>query len=167
MDFTYMRMAALTGSNTAEVPYIQADHGGLRLQICRIGQFHLLVNTDGCKAAGSHFNPFDNNHGGPDDSTRHVGDLGNIVTPEGAPTTRIDMTDDIISLFDVAPENILGRTLVIHQGEDDMGDGGEVDSVTTGNAGGRVACGIVEEVQSRYLVQSEEGVIKFTSLFRN
>ena len=104
--------------------------------------------TDGCKAAGSHFNPFDNTHGGPSDTTRHVGDLGNIVTPEGAGTTNIDMTDGIISLFDAVPENILGRTLVIHQGEDDLGDGGDEGSSKTGNAGSRVACGIVEEILS-------------------
>ena len=100
--------------------------------------------TDGCKAAGGHFNPFSRSHGGPDDDARHVGDLGNIITPEGAETTTVDIVDDIITLFDGSEENIASRTLVIHEGEDDLGDGGTPDSGTTGNAGGRVACGIVE-----------------------
>ena len=94
-------------------------------------------------AAGGHFNPFDLTHGGPGDVTRHVGDLGNIVTAEGESATSIDIVDEVITLFD-ATEGIIGRTLVIHEGEDDLGDGGTPDSGTTGNAGGRVACGIVE-----------------------
>ncbi|KAK6009580.1 copper/zinc superoxide dismutase, partial [Ostertagia ostertagi] len=36
---------------------------------------------DGCVAAGGHFNPHKMMHGAPDDSNRHVGDLGNIETP--------------------------------------------------------------------------------------
>ena len=70
--------------------------------------------------------------------------MGNIFTPEGAETTTIDIVDDIITLFDGSVENIVSRTLVIHEGEDDLGDGGDEGSSKTGNAGSRVACGIVE-----------------------
>ena len=98
-------------------------------------------------AAGGHFNPLNRTHGGPDDFIRHVGDLGNIITPDGETSTPIDIVDDIITLFE-ATENIVGRTLVIHEGEGDLGDGGTPDSSTTGNAGGRVACGIVQSASS-------------------
>lgn len=33
--------------------------------------------------------------------------------------------------------------LVIHADEDDLGDGGHELSKTTGNAGGRLACGVI------------------------
>ena len=48
-------------------------------------------------------------------------------------------------LFELGPrENIMGRTLVLHEKEDDLGDGGRAASLKTGDAGGRVGCGIVE-----------------------
>lgn len=33
------------------------------------------------------------------------------------------------------------RTVVVHDGTDDLGKGGHADSKKTGNAGGRPACG--------------------------
>ena len=38
----------------------------------------------------------------------------------------------------------MGRTLVLHEKEDDLGDGGRAASLKTGDAGGRVGCGVVE-----------------------
>ena len=96
--------------------------------------------TDGCKAAGGHFNPFNEVHGGPTDPNRHVGDLGNIVTAAGASSTFVDVTNNLITLFD-GTANIVDRMLVIHAGEDDF-------SGASGNAGSRVACGIVELTSS-------------------
>merc|ERR1719219_540243 len=110
---------------------------------------HEIGSTDeGCTAAGGHFNPLNRTHGSPTDADRHVGDLGNVRTPEGESITPIDIADSIITLSSDATENIVGRTLVIHEGEDDLGDGGTPDSGTTGNAGGRVACGIVQSASS-------------------
>ncbi|GJQ71553.1 hypothetical protein Trydic_g11261 [Trypoxylus dichotomus] len=97
--------------------------------------------SDGCTSTGSHFNPFNKSHGAPEDDNRHVGDLGNIVADEKG-VAKIQITDKIISLRS-GETNILGRAIVVHSGEDDLGKGGHDDSLTTGHAGGRVACGII------------------------
>lgn len=41
------------------------------------------------------------------------------------------------------PNTIAGRAIVVHEGEDDLGQGGDEGSMTTGNAGGRLVCGII------------------------
>ncbi|XP_072398744.1 superoxide dismutase [Cu-Zn]-like isoform X2 [Diabrotica undecimpunctata] len=93
-----------------------------------------------CLAAGGHFNPFDKHHGGPDDADRHVGDLGNIEADKNG-VALIDFHDNKIS-FD-GKTSIYGRSVVVHEKVDDLGKGGHPDSLKTGNAGGRLACGVV------------------------
>ena len=43
----------------------------------------------------------------------------------------------------VGPRSIIGRALVIHAGQDDLGEGKDPESLKTGNAGGRVACAVI------------------------
>jgi Cu-Zn family superoxide dismutase len=97
-------------------------------------------NTNGCASAGAHFNPFGKTHGGPTDEERHVGDLGN-VTAGGDGVAHVAITDKLISL--TGPQSIIGRTMVIHEAVDDLGKGGHETSKTTGNAGARLACGVI------------------------
>ncbi|XP_057370725.1 superoxide dismutase [Cu-Zn]-like isoform X2 [Daphnia carinata] len=96
--------------------------------------------TNGCMSAGPHFNPTAVEHGGPTDQVRHVGDLGNIVANEAGVAT-VDIKDSLLSLS--GANGIIGRTLVVHADPDDLGKGGHELSKVTGNAGARVACGIV------------------------
>lgn len=79
-------------------------------------------------------------HGSPEDKERHVGDLGNILSHCHG-VARIDIIDKVIDLR--GSNNIIGRAAVIHEGEDDLGKGKHPDSLTTGNAGARVACGVI------------------------
>ncbi|CAE6446083.1 unnamed protein product [Rhizoctonia solani] len=96
--------------------------------------------TGGCASAGAHFNPEQKNHGGPQATERHVGDLGNIEAGSGG-EAMVDIYDRIISFS--GNNSIIGRSLVIHDGEDDLGQGGFIDSLTTGHAGPRFACGTI------------------------
>ncbi|MCJ1258810.1 Superoxide dismutase [Cu-Zn] [Lignoscripta atroalba] len=95
-------------------------------------------NTNGCTSAGPHFNPFSKTHGAPDDEERHVGDLGNLKT-DGQGNAKGTITDKLIKL--IGPESVLGRTIVVHSGTDDLGKTSHEQSKLTGNAGLRPACG--------------------------
>jgi len=85
-------------------------------------------------SAGEHFNPTGNPHGAPTDAKRHEGDMGNVnATSDGNAT--IDYVDSHLH-FDGAP-SILGRGVIVHANPDDF------KTQPTGNAGGRVACGVI------------------------
>lgn len=99
--------------------------------------------SDGCRAAGGHFNPFNRKHGAPSDKERHVGDLGNIVAGYDG-VANVFIPDAVISLDPTSPAYISGLAIVIHAGADDLGRGGNEDSLKTGNAGGRSGCGIIQ-----------------------
>merc|ERR1712012_756295 len=96
---------------------------------------------------------------------RHVGDLGNIITyPSGfsaeglftsglltlqnpsAGMTSVKVVDNLITLESGAENDISGKAFVVHAGEDDLGMGGDEESLKTGNAGKRLACGIVKPI---------------------
>jgi len=97
-------------------------------------------NTNGCMSAGPHFNPFNKEHGGPKHEVRHAGDLGNVVA-DGSSVAKVEISDKKISLS--GNLSILGRTVVVHADPDDLGDGGHELSKSTGNAGARLACGVI------------------------
>lgn len=79
-------------------------------------------------------------HGAREAEVRHIGDLGNIEANElGIVDTTF--TDNVISL--AGKKSILGRGIVVHELVDDLGITGHPDSKKTGNAGGRVGCGVI------------------------
>jgi len=94
--------------------------------------------SKGCDSAGGHYNPDGVDHG--DLAEGHVGDLGNIEANEDGiarfkiVARRVDLSGD---------RSVVGRALVIHADEDDLGKGGDEESLKTGNAGERVACGVI------------------------
>jgi len=97
--------------------------------------------TDHCTSMCSHFNPYGEVHGGPTSKHRHVGDLGNLQTDRRG-HARYQMTDPVIRLHGTKC-NIVGRGLIIHADEDDLGLGANEASKKNGNAGDRIACAVI------------------------
>ena len=85
-------------------------------------------------SAGGHFNPGGHQHGAPDASERHVGDLGNLES-DGSGKARLDWTDKMMKLS--GKNSIIGYAVIVHEKADDL------KTQPTGDAGGRIACGVV------------------------
>ncbi|MCB1111108.1 MAG: superoxide dismutase family protein [Chlamydiales bacterium] len=85
-------------------------------------------------SAGGHYNPTDEMHGGPDSSVRHVGDLGNVIA-DSTGNAKYERVDTVISL--TGPDSIIGKSVIVHADADDY------VTQPTGNAGKRLACGVI------------------------
>ena len=96
--------------------------------------------TEGCKTAGPHFNPHGHTHGGPNEEVRHVGDLGNLHAGEDG-VAHFEIEDHLVHLY--GEHSVVGRSCICHADIDDLGKGGHELSKTTGNAGARLACGVI------------------------
>jgi len=97
--------------------------------------------SDNCNSGCSHFNPFNETHGGPNSNHRHAGDLGNIISKNNVAKGTI--VDNILSLDFNKKTCIIGRMMIVHEEKDDLGLGNNDESLKTGNAGKRLACGII------------------------
>ncbi|CAJ0578455.1 unnamed protein product, partial [Mesorhabditis spiculigera] len=106
---------------------------------------------DGCLATGAHYNPHKMTHGAPTDSNRHIGDLGNINAPASG-NLDIRVADTLASLN--GQFSILGRAVVVHEKADDLGKGQSDLSKTTGDAGSRLACGVIGIVEEEYVTST-------------
>ncbi|XP_042498971.1 superoxide dismutase [Cu-Zn], chloroplastic [Macadamia integrifolia] len=144
-------VAVLKGNSEVEgvVTLIQEDGGPTKVDVRVTGLtpgphgFHLHEfgdTTNGCISTGPHFNPNELTHGAPSDEIRHAGDLGNIVANADG-VAEVTIVDNQIPLS--GPNAVVGRAFVVHELEDDLGKGGHELSLSTGNAGGRLACGVV------------------------
>jgi Cu-Zn family superoxide dismutase len=99
--------------------------------------------TNQCKNCGSHFNPLGHFHGGTS-GERHLGDFGNISVDQNG-------IANINSLIEIPKgwnglelmNSFVGRSMVLHDKEDDLGKGINNESAITGNSGARIACGVI------------------------
>jgi Cu-Zn family superoxide dismutase len=117
----------VTASVTGLTP---GDHG-----------FHIHEKGD-CSApdassAGGHWNPTGHDHAGPDATHRHMGDFGNITADKSGKATYSRTFQDLS--FD-GPHSFLGKGVIVHRDPDDL------KTQPTGNAGPRVACGVIVEL---------------------
>jgi Cu-Zn family superoxide dismutase len=91
-------------------------------------------------SAGGHFNPDSKKHGLMAAAGHHAGDMPNLHIPADG-TLSVEVVNDSVTLEKGKPNSLYGpngTALIIHAGKDDY------KSDPTGEAGGRIACGIVE-----------------------
>jgi Cu-Zn family superoxide dismutase len=96
--------------------------------------------TDMAKAmsAGGHFNPEKHQHGKPGDAMSHPGDMGNLKADEkGHAHLELMLPGTSVS----GKNAILGRGVIVHEKMDDF------TTQPTGNAGGRIGCGVIGVAQ--------------------
>ena len=86
-------------------------------------------------SAGGHYNPEGHPHAGPDADHRHAGDMGNVQA-DGQGNAKLELTLKGITVGS-HPNPILGRGVILHAKADDL------KSQPTGDAGGRIACGVI------------------------
>jgi Cu-Zn family superoxide dismutase len=91
-------------------------------------------------SAGGHFNPGNKKHGMMAADGHHAGDMPNLVVPASG-DVKLEVVNTAITLEKGKPNSVLkpdGAAFVVHAVPDDY------KTDPTGNAGGRIACGIIE-----------------------
>ncbi len=105
------------------------EHG---LHIHEVGD---CSSGDGMSTKG-HFNPHGQSHGDPSGSMRHAGDLPSLKAAKNG-RARVEAEMDIITVTP-GPASVVGRGLIVHADPDDY------KTQPTGNAGARIACGVIQ-----------------------
>jgi Cu-Zn family superoxide dismutase len=137
---------APTSGSTASgtVQFAQRTDGSVEVRVNLTGVpagvhgFHVHEKGD-CgnngNNAGGHFNPTSTPHAAPEVDPHHAGDFGNVTADaNGNVTTTI--TTRSITVAEGA-SSAVGRAVILHANPDDL------TTQPTGNAGGRIACGVV------------------------
>jgi len=110
--------------------------GPVAIHLHAIGDCH---SGDG-KSAGGHWNPTNENHGKWGTPPFHSGDIGNInINQSGKGNLTTIDSFGRWSIGGHLETNIIGKSIIIHAGADDMA------SQPSGAAGIRIGCGIVKK----------------------
>jgi Cu-Zn family superoxide dismutase len=99
-----------------------------------------LCDAPDFTTAGGHFNPDGKQHGIQNPMGHHNGDLPQNLTVGAAGTVNLTLLVDYLSMGSGSPNDITangGTSIMIHEKADDM------KTDPTGNAGKRIACGII------------------------
>jgi Cu-Zn family superoxide dismutase len=104
-----------------------------------------IHETGDCSApdassAGGHWNPSSENHGKWGAAPFHHGDIGNVeVGADGR--AQLTLSSKLWTIGGPPETNVLGHAIIVHAKADDF------TTQPSGNAGGRVACGVIEKQQ--------------------
>ena len=88
-------------------------------------------------SAGGHFNPDASDHGRAGQGEHHVGDSDNLMANDEG-VAEVDRQLHGATIGDGAATDIVGKGVIVHAGADDY------VSQPTGDAGARLACGVIE-----------------------
>ncbi len=101
---------------------------------------HADCSSDDGKSAGGHWNPTNEKHGkwGSEDGY-HRGDIGNFTANEDGDASVKFATDEWCISCEDDKKDIIGKSVVIHEGTDDF------TSQPSGAAGKRVGCGAIAQ----------------------
>jgi Cu-Zn family superoxide dismutase len=129
---------------------LSADAGGVKIALAVKGlspgdhaiHIHQTAKCDApdFKSAGGHFNPENKKHGSANPEGAHAGDMPNFtVDAKGASTASVvapgaTLDEGAHSVFTAG-----STALVIHEKADDL------KTDPTGNAGNRIACGVIKK----------------------
>lgn len=91
---------------------------------------------DSGNAAGGHFNPTSAPHAAPAAASHHAGDFGNVTAGANG-EVHTKFTTRSITVGE-GSRSAVGKAVILHANPDDL------TTQPTGNAGGRIACGVVE-----------------------
>ena len=87
-------------------------------------------------SAGGHFNPSAQPHGKVGSGAHHGGDMDNLLAnAEGV--AKVNAHAEGVTLGGGAANDVAGKAVIVHAAADDY------RTQPTGNAGGRVACGVI------------------------
>ena len=95
------------------------------------------LRGEGCQGLCEHYDVGHHVHGGSPTSKgeRHTGDLGNIEL-KGKKMIKS------YELKGVTVQDLWGRSIIVHEDQDDLGKGPFEDSLVTGHSGRRLGCAI-------------------------
>ena len=91
--------------------------------------------TQGCATSGPRFEPLNQN-----EEEKHIGDLGRVKTNERG-NGYLATEDYFYSLY--GDNSILGRSVVVHGTEDDLGQAQSEENQKSLNLKGQLACGVI------------------------
>lgn len=124
---------------------------GFKPNVTKAIHIHEFGDTsNGCTSLGSHLNLKNTEHGSMyiNIHDSHTGDLINNLTADNFGNFIHEYEDPRLNLFGSISKSIIGCSVVIHEGEDDLGLGGDKTSKTTGNAGGRMTCAVIGKMKN-------------------
>jgi len=120
------------GNSVKVVAHVEGLNPGQKHAI-HVHEFGDCSSGDGM-STGGHYNPEKHEHGLPDKTQRHAGDLGNLEA-DASGKAHLELTVNNMSI--AGNKNpVLGRAVIVHAKVDDGGQ-------PVGNAGGRIACGVI------------------------